>query len=281
MERRSAEERIAQTAEARLRIGTSGWAGTGWRKQFYPPSVPEAEWLSHYARHFTMVELTATCYRLPEEETVLRWRKAVPDSFRFAVRAPHRICRRKRLRNCAKDVQAFIERIALLDDRLGPVIWQLPPTFKRDEEALAAFLPLLPREMTHVFEFRHASWHSAGVRALLNAHDCALAFHDHDGRRAPWWETGPVFFFRLNGMQAQRRCYGLVGLKDFVAEIERALDDAGREVFVCFGDDAEGCAVRDASLLQHLFGQRPALPEAIATAAEEKTPIAITFGEDF
>ncbi len=128
-----------------LRIGTSGWAGNGWRRLFYPPDLPEKDWLAHYARHFSTVELTATCYRLPEEDMFLRWRDMVPDDFVFTVRAPHRICRRKRLRNCDADLTAFLKRIALLDDRLGPVIWQLPPTFRRDIETLADFLPRLPR----------------------------------------------------------------------------------------------------------------------------------------
>ena len=265
----------------RIRIGTSGWAGNGWRKLFYPPALPEEEWLAYYAQRFDTVELTATCYRLPEEEMFLRWRDAVPDGFLFSVKAPHRICRRKRLRNCFTDMMHFFLRVELLDDRLGPIVWQLPPTLKRDEEALADFLPRLPRDMVHVIEFRHASWHSARVRDMLEEHDVSMAFHDYDGRRTPWWVTGPVVFFRLNGMQAQKRCYGLAGLEPFVEDMERAMDEDGRPVFVSFGDDAEGCAVRDASILQHLAGLPPAMPEVVAQVEQEHTaiPLAIA-GED-
>ena len=267
--------------EQRLRIGTSGWAGNGWRKLFYPSDLPEEEWLGHYAQRFATVELTATCYRLPEEDMVLRWREMVPDGFLFAVRAPHRICRRKRLRQCFTDMMHFFLRIELLDDRLGPVVWQLPPSFKRDEEALADFLPRLPKDMAHVIEFRHASWHSARVRDLLEEHDVGMAFHDHGGRRTPWWVTGPVVFFRLNGFQAQKRCYGLAGLEPFLKDMERAMEQEGRPVFVSFGDDAEGCAVRDASILQHLAGQPPAMPEVIAQVERDTTPIALAIaGQD-
>jgi uncharacterized protein YecE (DUF72 family) len=135
--------------------------------------------------------------------------------------------------------------------------------------------------MTHVIEFRHASWHSARVREMLEAHNVTLAFHDHDGRRAPWWLTGPIVFFRLNGMQAQKHCYGIEGLRPFVEDVERAAEDEGREVFVCFGDDAEGCAVRDASVLQHLLGQPPAMPVMVEEAQRDHAPVAIAMaGED-
>lgn len=262
----------------KIRIGTSGWAGKGWRKAFYPPGLPEEKWLSHYAAHFDTVEITATFYRLPDAETVAGWAAAVPEGFRFLARAPRRISHRRRLRDCEKDVAAFLERIRPLGRRLAAVVWELPATFKCDEERLAAFLPLLPADMAHVVEFRHASWHRARVRALLEAHGVAMCFHDHGGRRTPWWITGPLVMFRLNGMQAQKRCYGPAGLAPFAEDMERAQAAAPEGVHVIFGDDAEGCAVNDASVLQHLLGRRPAHRLALEVPGE--VPLALARGSD-
>ncbi len=258
-----------------IRVGTSGWAGKGWRKAFYPPELPEEEWLRHYARHFDVVELTATFYRLPDDRQVATWAGMVPEDFRFLVRAPRRICHRRRLAGCEADVAAFLECIRGLGEKLAAVVWELPPTFKCDPARLEAFLPLLPDDMVHVMEFRHASWHRAGVRELLAAHGVSMSFHDHGGRRTPWWITGPAVVFRLNGMQAQKRCYGLAGLTPFVEAVEQAREETDGPVFVIFGDDAEGCAVRDASILQHLLGQPPALPAMVEKAQEAHTPVAI------
>ena len=267
-----------QRSSTEVRVGTSGWAGKGWRKAFYPPDVPEDAWLSHYAQRFDAVELTATFYRLPDERQLAAWAEMVPQDFRFLVRAPRRICHRRRLSGCEADVAAFLERIRALGERLAAVVWELPPTFKCDEERLAAFLPLLPDDMAHVMEFRHASWHRARVRELLEAHGVAMCFHDHGGRRTPWWVTGPVVMFRLNGMQAQKRCYGPSGLAPFVDDMERALAETAGEVFAIFGDDAEGCAVNDASVLQHLLGKRPAHVPALEVPGE--VPLAIAHGTD-
>ncbi len=262
-----------------IHVGTSGWAGKGWRKLFYPASLPEDDWLPFYADHFDVVELSATFYRLPDESQFATWRAQAPAGFTFLARAPRRICHRKRLKGCEREVEAFLERVRLLGPCLGPVIWELPPTFKCEEETLAAFLARLPADMVHVMEFRHASWHRAAVHEMLREHGVAMLMHDHGGRRTPWWITGPVVVFRLNGMQAQRRCYGARGLEPFVEQMELALEMEKRPVFVIFGDDAEGCAVRDASILQHLLGRRPAhLP---ALEMEQEVPIAIATGEDF
>ncbi len=265
-------------ASTEIRVGTSGWAGKGWRKAFYPPELPEAEWLAHYARHFDTVELTATFYRLPAAAQLAEWAVAVPADFRFLVRAPRRICHRRRLAGCEAEVAAFVERIRALGEKLGAVVWELPPTFKCDEARLEAFLPLLPEDMAHVMEFRHASWHRARVRALLEAHNVAMCLHDHGGRRTPWWLTGSVVMFRLNGMQAQKRCYGPSGLAPFAEDMERALSETMGDVFAVFGDDAEGCAVNDASVLQHLLGKRPAHRPALEVPGE--VPLAIVHGSD-
>lgn len=167
----------------RARIGCSGWNYRDWRGAFYPPKLPAKEWLTHYATRFDTVEVNTTFYRLPNRDAVAHWVEQTPPDFEFTVKASRYLTHVKRLTDMAQGVARFSERIEPLVDagRLGPVLWQLPPNFRRDDDRLAAALDRLPPGR-HAFEFRDASWFVAPVCELLDAHDAAFVIA-HDGRR--------------------------------------------------------------------------------------------------
>jgi uncharacterized protein YecE (DUF72 family) len=151
-----------------IRIGCSGWNYRDWRENFYPLGTPASRWLTHYASVFDTVEVNATFYRLPELKTTRTWAEQVPDDFVFAIKASRYLTHMRRLREMEAGLERFWERLEPLRDagKLGPVLWQLPERFNRDDETLAGALAALP-PAKHCFEFRHASWFADDVYRLL------------------------------------------------------------------------------------------------------------------
>ncbi|HSC91067.1 MAG TPA: DUF72 domain-containing protein [Gaiellaceae bacterium] len=242
-----------------VRIGCSGWNYAHWRDGvFYPPRCPARLWLDYYARHFDTVEVNATFYRLPRERSVAGWVAGTPPGFLFAVKASRYLTHVKRLTDLGTGIERFYERIAPLvaSPKLGPVLWQLPATFRRDDERLAAALAALPPGR-HCFEFRHESWFADGVYALLRAHGAALVVGDDPRRPFQTLErTADWMFLRFHGGADE-------GTGDYS---ERELGRwAGRiagwsergDVLAYFNNDWEGYAIRNAQRLQELLGVPP------------------------
>jgi uncharacterized protein YecE (DUF72 family) len=166
-------------------IGTSGFSYPHWRGLFYPDKLPQARWLEHYAQTFTTVELNSTFYRLASETTVKNWRDRTPQDFLFAVKASRLITHLHRLHGVQEPLESFLSRMQSLEQKLGPVLYQLPPSLKRDEALLEAFLQLLPTGQQHVLEFRDSSWYQEKVETLLGEHNVALCVHDMSGSESP------------------------------------------------------------------------------------------------
>jgi uncharacterized protein YecE (DUF72 family) len=162
------------------RIGTSGWNYRHWRGTFYPKGLPARRWLEHYATLFDTVEVNATFYRLPRPEVPRAWAEQTPPDFVFAVKGSRYLTHIKRLGDTTGGVERFFAAVAGLaaSKKLGPVLWQLPPNFHRNDERLAAFLDSLPPGR-HAVEFRHPSWFTGDVYALLEERDAALVAADH------------------------------------------------------------------------------------------------------
>ena len=146
---------------ARFWVGTSGWSYANWRGIFYPAKLKRAEWLPYYAARYGTVELNASFYHLPREPMLAGWVARTPPEFLFAVKAWQVISHRKRLADCAEQVETFLGRLDALGDKCGPVLFQLPPKWGMDGERLAAFLDLLPKDGRFAFEFATR----AGTRA--------------------------------------------------------------------------------------------------------------------
>ena len=238
-----------------VRIGCSGWNYASWRHGvLYPERCPPQRWLEHYARHFDTVEVNATFYRLPTVRAVGSWADRTPDGFVFAVKASRYLTPVKRLGDLGPGLERFYERLAPLvgAGKLGPVLWQLPPTFRRDDERLAAALRALPPGR-HCFELRHESWFVPEVTALLREHGAALVIADRpEIRRYQTQEfTAPWTFVRFHyGTRGRRGNYSETELREWAARLRSWPVE---EAFAYFNNDWEGFAPRNAGRLRELL----------------------------
>jgi uncharacterized protein YecE (DUF72 family) len=165
------------TCFVKIHVGTSGFSYKEWKGKFYPDRISPKEMLSFYSRRFDTVEINNTFYRMPKEDLLLGWARQVPDGFIFALKASQVITHIKRLRNVEADTTHLMETVAVLGEKLGPVLFQLPASFAKDHGRLKGLLDLLPRA-TVAFEFRHPSWFTDEVFDLLRERQCALCVSD-------------------------------------------------------------------------------------------------------
>jgi uncharacterized protein YecE (DUF72 family) len=239
------------------RVGCSGWNYAHWRNGiFYPPRCPARLWLEYYARHFDTVEVNATFYRLPTVKAVQGWVEQTPDDFVFAIKGSRYLTHIKRLTDLEGGLERFYERIEPLvrSPKLGPVLWQLPPTFRRDDERLARALERLPPGR-HCFEFRHPSWFADDVIALLREHDTALVIGDRPqvhGFQTHELTTGWTFVRFHAGTRGRHGNYSESELREWA---ERIRSWPVRESFLYFNNDWEGFAPRNARRLRDLLAR--------------------------
>jgi uncharacterized protein YecE (DUF72 family) len=230
-----------------VRIGCSGWNYNAWRGAIYRPGLPASRWLEQYATLFDTVEVNTTFYRLIGGEAVARWVRQTPTGFVFAVKASRYLTHVRRLRGIADGVATFYERLQPLvrADRLGPVLWQLPENFHRDDERLASALRGLPAGR-HAFEFRHPSWFVPDVYALLRTHDVALVIGDHPQRPFQSREaTADWRYVRMHyGRRGRRGNYSQRELEIWARRVHEWRADGC--VYVYFNNDWEAFAPRDA-----------------------------------
>jgi uncharacterized protein YecE (DUF72 family) len=178
--------------------GTSGFSYTAWRGTFYPEDLPTGEMLSFYATQLPAVEINNTFYRMPRESVLEGWAEAVPDGFRFALKASRRITHFKRLSGAEEETEFFVQTATALADRAGVILYQLPPNFKRDDERLGEFVSRLPNPGRSAFEFRHSTWFDDDVYSILRARNCALCIAEtDDGDDPPPVETADWTYIRL------------------------------------------------------------------------------------
>jgi uncharacterized protein YecE (DUF72 family) len=261
---------------SRIRVGTSGYMYRHWRGLLYPEGLAQRRWLERYVQVFDTVEMNATFYRLPKPETVERWREIAPRGFVFAVKGSRYLTHLKRLLDAGQGVRRFYVPVSRFGEKLGPVLWQLPPHMKPDVPRLDRFLSRLeirtrgepallgggPRGGSrgrHAVEFRNPDWYSDEVCAVLDRHGAAFCEHDQIAR-APPRLTGRFRYVRFHGTTGRYSGrYGAQALRPFA---ESYLDSAARgtDVFVYFNNDVGGHAVTDALDLLALVGEeRPRL----------------------
>jgi uncharacterized protein YecE (DUF72 family) len=235
-------------------IGTSGYVYRHWRKGvFYPDGLPAREELGYYASQFRTVELNNPFYRLPTGEMFQRWRESSPPEFQFAVKASRYITHIKRLRDVADALSLFLERADHLGSKLGPILFQLPPTQQLEAARLGGFLKLLSRDRRWVLEFRHPSWHTRETYQLLTDHEVALCIPVGGGLHPDRVTTAPFTYVRMH--RGKEPGGGFTGdeLISWAGQI-RALRSAEKEVYVYFNNDWGGYAIRDAIKLRALLG---------------------------
>jgi uncharacterized protein YecE (DUF72 family) len=182
----------------KIYAGTSGFAYKEWKGRFYPKDLPAAQMLRFYGEHFPAVEINATFYRLPKPEAVATWAKEVPDNFKFAVKAPQQITHRREPANAPATMKELMGAVGALRERLGPLLFQLPPWTKKDAARLNSLLGLVPRGQRAAFEFRHASWFDEEIYDLLRRHKAALCIAEaEDDFPVPFVSTADWGYLRL------------------------------------------------------------------------------------
>ncbi|MDI1465699.1 DUF72 domain-containing protein [Catellatospora sp. KI3] len=235
-------------------VGTSGWQYRDWRGPFYPPGLPQRQWLAHYAAEFPTVEVNSVFYRLPQRGVFTAWREQTPSGFTVAVKASRYLTHIRRLRDPAEPVRRFLDAVAGLGDRLGPVLLQLPPTMRADPAALADTLRHFPEGRRVAVEPRHPSWWNDAVRAVLEGHGAALCWADRLGRpQTPLWRTADFGYLRLHEGRAQPRPrYGRTALRTWQGRLQDTFGD--HPVYVYFNNDPHAAAIADARAFTSLAG---------------------------
>jgi len=216
-------------------LGTSGYSYKEWKGPFYPEDLPEKQMLHFYGERFRTVEINNTFYRMPKESVLEAWAKEVPADFKFVLKASQRITHMQRLKDSGDSLSYLLKVAGTLKDRLGPLLFQLPPFLKKDLPRLREFLALLPADCRAAFEFRHESWFDEEVLEVLREHQIALCIAEaEDGVEVPFVSTTDWGYLRL-----RRPDYGDAALKDWV---RRVRDQEWRDAFVFFKHEDEGKA---------------------------------------
>jgi uncharacterized protein YecE (DUF72 family) len=234
------------------RIGCSGWNYDSWKQPVYG-GAPASRWLQLYAEIFDTVEVNATFYRLPTEKAVRRWVESTPVGFTFAVKASRYLTHVKRLRDLPDGIARMMDplRPLLEAGKLGPILWQLPATFHRDDERLASALDALP-DGRHCFEFRHPSWFADEVYDVLERHDVAVVVGDSPERPfQPWRLTANWTYVRFHcGRRGRNGNYS----RAEIGEWSKRIRDTGVDAWAYFNNDWNAYAVANARLLRRLLG---------------------------
>ena len=227
-------------------LGTSGFDYDAWVGSFYPKSLKRKERLGYYSSRFGGLEVNASFYRKPTVETAQAWCAQVPASFRFVLMGWQRVTHQKRLRDCAELVTAFAAPVRALGDRMGPVLWQLPPNLKKDAKLLRDFLAILPKDLRAAFEFRHDSWNDDEIHTILAASGAALCAADTDEKPAqrPVVRTAPFGYFRLRSTE-----YDEAALVRWADEVWQA--GFTSDVYVFFKHEDEACGPAFATAFEH------------------------------
>jgi uncharacterized protein YecE (DUF72 family) len=234
-----------------IHVGCSGWSYKHWKDDFYPKGLPQRSWFEHYASQFDTVELNTTFYRLPAEKTVKDWAREAPRGFRFAIKASRLITHYRRLKDCEAELETFFDRMAPLERLEGPILFQLPPQFERDDEQLRGFLRLLPAGHHHAFEFRHPSWWVEPVFELLGNRHAAFVMYDMGKTKTPVVATSAHAYLRFHGPERYSGGYSRERLRWWHEQLT-ALEASNAWVY--FNNDIGGHAPRDAKAFIELGG---------------------------
>lgn len=229
-------------------VGTSGYNYPEWKGSFYPSDLPAAKMLPYYAERFNTVEINYTFYRMPNTKLVTNWASQVPDQFRFTLKAPRRITHDRRLRDVADPVRAFCDVAAELGPKLGALLFQLPPNFKKDLTVFDEFLGWLPPRVCAAFEFRHDSWLDEEVYARLRARNLALCIADSEKRSTPVMETADYAYLRLRD-----EGYTPEHIASW-AEKVREIGSRAKDVFVYFKHEEEGKGAQFGQMMLERLG---------------------------
>lgn len=230
-----------------ISIGTSGYQYPEWKGTFYPEKMALAKMLPFYAERFDTTEVNYTFRHIPSRKTIGRWVEMTPERFHFSLKAPQRITHFAKLKDCADTLRYFSQAVAGLEDKLGPILFQLPPSFEKDAERLRSFLQDLPRGLRAAFEFRHPSWFDDEVFALLTEHRAALCIAESADLVTPRVGTADFGYLRLRREDYVEQDIAAWG------RFLREQQSQWRETFVYFKHEESGVGPKFAQQLKSLL----------------------------
>ena len=238
-----------------MRIGTSGWHYRHWKGTFYPADLPASRMLDFYTRHFDTVEINNSFYRLPRPGTFAGWRRSTPAGFVFAVKASRFLTHNKKLKDPENALDHLLPRAAELGDKLGPLLFQLPPRWRCNAERLEAMLAILPRELKYAFEFREPTWLCEEVFRILRRFNAAFCIFELAGYHTPLELTADWTYVRLHGpggkYQGSYSQERLAEWAERIGEWSKAL----KHIYVYFDNDQAGYAAKNALPLKRMHSR--------------------------
>lgn len=244
-------------SQSKIHIGTSGWSYKHWKGLFYPGDIKNADEFDYYKSNFSTVEINYTFYRLPSIKTFEKWKASVSDDFIFSLKASRYITHFNSLKESGDSLGHFLEKAEILEDKLGPILFQLPPQFHFNYKRLESFLKLLPASKRFVFEFRHKSWFVDDIYDLLSAYNCAFCIYELQGKLSPIQVTTDFVYVRLHG-PSKNKYEG-----DYSEEIlshwaDECVDwkKESKEVFIYFDNDQHAYAPKNAKELIEMISKR-------------------------
>lgn len=238
--------------KSQIRIGTSGWYYEHWYERFYPKNISKNKWFKYYTENFDTVEINNSYYRFPTSQAVEKWKDCCPDNFIYSIKMNRLITHLKKLKGVERQTNDFLKTIEVLDEKLGPILFQLPPSFKKDLPLLKDFLPLIKKYKRCVFEFRSDTWFNDDCYWLLDDNNISFCIYDMGGFQTPRIITGDMIYIRFHGTSG-----GYAGsytdkiLAEWARWIKR--NNKGRECYAYFNNDYNACAVKNAKTLRRML----------------------------
>jgi uncharacterized protein YecE (DUF72 family) len=234
-----------------IHIGTSGWHYPHWVGPFYPRTLSDDHFLSYYAQHLATVEINNTFYRLPTPQTLDAWLTKTPKDFLFTCKASRFITHMKKLKDPKESIERFFETVTILKDKLGPILFQLPPHWKINATRLEEFLKVLPKDFSYAFEFRDESWFDERIYQLLTVHNSAFCLYNLADQWSPEIMTANFVYIRLHGPEdPYKGRYPVTMLRSWT---NKCLHWAktGKDVYCYFDNDEQAYAVTNALCLKY------------------------------
>ncbi|MDZ7798788.1 MAG: DUF72 domain-containing protein [Patescibacteria group bacterium] len=240
---------MAKNSKDTIHIGTSGWNYKHWQKAWYPEKIKTNNFLNYYADHFQTVEVNNTFYNLPSKKVIKSWRKKVPKEFIFSVKASRYITHMKKLKNPKESLKRFFSRVNLLNNNLGPILFQLPPNWYKNIERLNNFVNLLPKKKQIAIEFRDQSWWRDDVYNLLKKNNIAFCLYQLAGIKTPRKITADFAYIRLHGpsdkpYQGNYHGNSLRAWASYFKKIKK--EKRVKEIYCYFDNDEKGYAPKNA-----------------------------------
>jgi len=235
-------------------IGTSGWSYGDWADGvFYPTDISNKEWLKYYSSQFNTVEINASFYHQMSAKTYAKWHQTVPKDFVFSVKISRFLTHIKKLNEPKEPWQRFIDNAKLLKEKLGPILVQLPPNFRANNEKLESFLKIAPSKYKFAFEFRNESWFNDGIYQILKRYNAALVFADFKNMPVVEEITADFIYIRMHGPDGLYSSkYSTKQLQGLAYKIKKWESNV-KQIYVYFNNDAEGYAVENAMELKQLI----------------------------